>query len=563
VGVAEYQGAHNHSLRTIRYDASTYDLRTELIWLDQSGGVVGNASTGKAEHGGVYIAEQAVSLTKGLLLVEYTTLRVKGDLRTNGHAVNISAFATLEVEGSLIGGTFKMGTFATIDVKGDASFHFSADAWYMTGGGGCEGSCDPAFFNRSYPGGFYKAFPAYLVIGGDLLLTEGTPSEYGGFHTTIIDVGHDLKVAGSFACGADASIRVGASIEVAADMRLNDRVSLQVGGDMTVRGTAAFSDSTGVGGAHIHGNMAVETLTIYHYGLHVGGDLYVGSGGALVNAASWTSEGKGVVVGGTASLVFLTLEWGFSTTFIAKGPFVSIGKLEFKGCSNCSFIAEQATVHVGTVDFGQASGHALTLKVASLEADTIFMGSDRYDPYAHRIEHVFVDASIAATRMRVGSLLMAKSNGVLVDVEESALIANLSLGSGTRLRVARGPINVTHELTLAPHFYTRCPAELDDVPAGSCEAASTCSTQTCGWTSPPVCPCDPPLLNISTRQSDCYLRKSLCAGDSSVPDLSCDWLLAYARTRCFVGPDGVNVFSMAYNASQPCPQAPVIRQGHV
>ena len=119
--VGEYPGAHNHSLPTISYVGTSFDLQTEFVWLDQTGGVVGNVSTGKAAHGGIYIAENSVSLTKDLALMYYTTLRVKGDLITNGHAINISGFATLEVEGNFVGSIVKMGTFGTIDVKGNVA----------------------------------------------------------------------------------------------------------------------------------------------------------------------------------------------------------------------------------------------------------------------------------------------------------------------------------------------------------------------------------------------------------------------------------------------------------
>jgi hypothetical protein len=180
----------------------------------------------------------------------------------------------------------------------------------------------------------------------------------------------------------------------------------------------------------------------------------------------------------------------------------------------------------------------------------------RWAPWSHRYYHVAVDAHIRVHTLRAGTLNMAKSNGVLVEALESVLVANLSVGSGTRLRVERGPINVTRQISLSPHFYTRCPGDTDDVPAGSCEGVaspSECTSDACGWTSPPVCPCDPPYLNASTKVSQCYVRKKLCATAGGVPDLSCDWLLAYARTRCFVGPDGVNVFADKYNASQSCP----------
>lgn len=405
----------------------------------------------------------------------------------------------------------------------------------------------------SYPGGFYKAYPAYIVTGGDLILTQGTPGEYGGFHTMIIDVGRSLEVAGSFGCGSDATIKVGGSMDIAGNMNLEDRVLLDVLDDLTVHGMIRLSDSTGIGGLLVGGNLAAQELSIYHFAVQVMGDLYVGSGGASINAADWGGGGKGMTVGGTASLVSLTLQYGYSSKFIVSGAFASIGSLLFDDCSNCSLVAEKAAVSVDTVDFG-SSGYGSALIVNTLDAITVVMGGERYDTYNHHYYHVSVDARISAKRVRVGTLSMAKSNGAIVEAVESVLIGNLSLGSGTRLSVERGPINVTHELTLSPHFYTRCPGGNDYVPAGSCVIGSTCNSQMCGWTSPPVCMCDPPFLNATTTQSECYIRKKLCStGDATTADISCDWLLAYAQKRCFVGPDGVGVFTKGYNASQKCP----------
>jgi len=140
---------------------------------------------------------------------------------------------------------------------------------------------------------------------------------------------------------------------------------------------------------------------------------------------------------------------------------------------------------------------------------------------------------------------------------ESVLIGNLDLGSGARLSVERGRINVTNELTLAPHYYTRCLGAPEYLPAGSCLMGppTTCSAQTCNWQAPPVCPCEPPRLNATTKQSECYIRKKLCSSDDAphVPDLSCDWMLEYAREGCFVGPNGKNVFGKDFNSSQKCP----------
>jgi glycosyltransferase involved in cell wall biosynthesis len=175
-GDSDVPGAHNSSLPTIGYHGSTYDLQTEHVMPDQSGGLVGNASTGKAAHGGIYVANNSVYLAKDLALVYYTTLRIHGDLITNGHALNLSAFASLEVTGNLVGGVLKMGSFATIDIGGNASFRFSPDGFDNTGGGNCDAraSCDPAFFNRTIGVFGYKAYPAYIVTGGDLVLTQSS-----------------------------------------------------------------------------------------------------------------------------------------------------------------------------------------------------------------------------------------------------------------------------------------------------------------------------------------------------------------------------------------------------
>ena len=142
------------------------------------------------------------------------------------------------------------------------------------------------------------------------------------------------------------------------------------------------------------------------------------------------------------------------------------------------------------------------------------------------------------------------SEGAIVEAVDNIVIGNLSLGSGSQLAVQRGAINVTHEIALSPHFLTRCAGETSFRQAGSCAWDDKCSAATCGWSGAPVCQCNPGTPNATNK--DCYIRKKLCSSGAPVPDLNAEWLLNYAKERCFVDATGLNLFSPKFNASRPC-----------
>ena len=82
---------------------------------------------------------------------------VKGDLNTNGFAIEIDPFAILEVSGHVEAGNLSLGTFSTLDVKGNASFTLTSN---VLGGSCTRDGCDPAFFNTSIPRYGYAYYPA-------------------------------------------------------------------------------------------------------------------------------------------------------------------------------------------------------------------------------------------------------------------------------------------------------------------------------------------------------------------------------------------------------------------